>query len=929
MYLIEINLKKFNIFVKIFLMNILFRIIILFFLAIFFAQSQVMSPLGSVNHYKNIQHNFNYLDKAITLPNGDSFVIGDQMNTFTTMDIFITKLNSNLDTLWTYKINTPDNTSIDFFQNASVDSNGNLYIHSLNFVNFNSSVTTSKHYITKISSDGNLIFQKTLDQVAQSHNDTNSYLTPNFAYQFAHVDDSDNFVLVFSGYSPTHKVTFFKFLPNNSTEIIHRTDVYSYNPSIDQYGYFVHYYYLNGFYYYLTGVRKGESAGTHEYRLNKMLNQGFVSLDVTPYVVTNQFFLQLRKSELKANALGNVLYFSFDSKNITNSYFTLAVTNELQYLGRYHDDIRFNKLHASQVLDNGNIRLFGNSFINSSYSSSLLSEVVLNANGAIVSDTLRSDIIANQIVPIDGNRVGLIRDNSVEIVNNLWENIKNYTDVSVKSVQKLIPTDSTFTVYAELHSTMVPNYTGQIDNVKTVVGKLASKGFLSSAYVYSSEGNANCKLNTQNLFLSDNSSIITYNCSYGYNTPYSKSYIKKLDSSYNVIFDIESNKSLTKIITSDNQDNIYYGSYSDQRYLTKRNSNGELLFETPQNNFDELLFYNNKLYTIEYEGEFSTINQINTINGNVIQSFTIDKARPQAIFTNGNNHYRYYLKKVNVPSTPYSTNVKLYIYKNFELINTFTVADNLDIHSAIIVDEQNLNAYFVLHSGTDYKLFKVTYNGEITIQPTINSGIPVFMINNSLYVQNGSIINQYDKSNLSFLNGINSSCNRFFKYNNIIIGTPILTNQLVLFNQDLELLENIQIEDNFNFLSIDSLNRLHFNNSFTSGYTLNNLPRWFVSNTKLYDFNQFLLNNEVFEQEIKNQIYVYPNPSSDYISLKYSENEKISSIYIYDLNGKIVSNVNVDEIQLNKINVSFLANGIYILEIRNKIDTQKIKFIKE
>ena len=910
-------------------MKLLLRFIIFLFPTLLIAQGQLLSPIGSVNNYKNIQHNFNYLDKAITLPNGDSFVIGNQMNTFTTMDIFVSKLNSNLDTLWTYRISTPENQSIDFYQNAAVDSNGNLYIHSTNFVNFHFSATTSRHYVTKLSSSGSLIFQKSLTEIAELHNDPNSYLTTNFAYQFAHVDDEDNFVVVYSAHSPTHKVTFFKFLPNNSIEVVHRTDVYSYNPSVDQYGYFVHYYYLNGFYYYLTGVRKGQSAGTYEYRLNKMLNQGFSSLDITPNVVSNQFFLQLRKGELKANALGNVLYFSFDSKNITDSYFTLAVTNNLQYLGRYHDDIRFNKLHASQVLNNGNIRLFGNSFINSSYSSGLLSEVVLNTNGSIVSDTLRSDIIANQIVPIDGTRVGLIRDNSVEIVNNAWDNLKTYTDVSVNSVQKLIPTDSTFTVYAELHGRMVPNYAGQIDNVKTVVGKLTSKGFLSAAYVYSSEGNADCRLNSKNIFLSDNSSIITYNCSYGFNTPYSKSYIKKLDSNYNVVFDIELSKSLTKLIISDNQDNIYYGSYSDQRYLSKRNSNGVLLFETPQNNFDELLFYNNKLYTIKYEIEFSTINQINTINGDVIQSFTIDKGRPQPIFTSGNDHYRYYLEKVNVPGAPYSTNVKLYIYKNFELINTFTVADNLDIHSAVTVDDQNLNAYFVLHSGTDYKLFKVTYNGDVTIQPTITSGSPVFIIDNNIYVQSGSVLHQYDKNSLSSLNSINNTYNRFFKYNNVIIGTANLSNQLVLLNNDLELLENIQIEDNFNFLSIDSLNRLHFNNTFTSGYTLNNLPRWFVSNTKVYDFNQFLLSNEFFEQEIKKQIFVYPNPSSDYISLKHSENENITSVNIYDLNGKIVSKVNADEIQSNMINVSFLTNGIYILDVRSRTLSHKIKFIKE
>lgn len=910
-------------------MNKFFKLLLLLFPFFIFAQSQVAIPIASVNNYKNIQHNFNYLDKAITLPNGDSFVIGQQMNTFTTMDLFVSKLNSNLDTLWTYRINTPDNESIDNYQNAAVDSNGNIYIHSKNFVSFYSSATTSKHYVTKLSSGGNLIFQKSLNEVAAFHNDSNSYLSTNFAYQFAHVDDEDNFVLVYSAYSPTHKVTFFKFLPNNSTEIIHRTDVYSYNPDVDQYGYFVRFFYFNGFYYYLTGVRKGQSAGTHEYRLNKMLNQGFSSLDITPYVVTNQFFLQLRTAELKTNTLGTILYFSFDSKNITDSYFTLAVTNNLQYLGRYHDDIRFNKFHASQVLDNGNIRLLGNSFIDSSYSSGLLSEVILSTNGSIVSDTLRSDILANQIVPINTNRVGLIHNDSIQIVNNQWSRIAGFQGATMSNVHSIALIDSTYIAYGELHDYMAPNSPGDPDHIKTTVRKLG-KDFLDLAYIYSSEGNAKCGLNSKNIFLSDNSSIITYNCSYGFNTPYSKSYIKKLDSNYNVVFDIESSKKLTQIIISDNQDNFYYGTYSDQRYLAKRNSNGVLLFETPQNNFHELLFYNNKLYTIEYVDEFSTINEINTTNGNIIQSFTIDKSRPQAISTIGNDHYRYYLKKVNVPGNPYATNVKLYIYKNFQLIHTFTIADNFDISSSVLVDNQTLNAYFVLQSSNVYKLFKVTNNGAVISQTVGYLSLPNFVINDNLYVSNTSGFYQFNKNNLSLINENGSSFgNRFFSYNNKIIETNNLGSNLRILSQDLDLLETIQIEDDFNFLSIDALNRLHFNNTFTSGYTLNNLPRWSISNTKVYDFNPFFLSNEVFEQEIKKQIYVYPNPTNKNLKIETRINEKIIDLEIYDVQGKYVLKANADEVKAKQIDVSQLTNGIYLLNIKFKDNIKYIKFIKK
>jgi hypothetical protein len=79
--------------------------------------------------------------------------------------------------------------------------------------------------------------------------------------------------------------------------------------------------------------------------------------------------------------------------------------------------------------------------------------------------------------------------------------------------------------------------------------------------------------------------------------------------------------------------------------------------------------------------------------------------------------------------------------------------------------------------------------------------------------------------------------------------------------------------------------------------------------------------NELEKESIK----VYPNPTSDYVYIKLKSNSKIEQVEIYDLSGKIVKQINIKE---DKIDLSFLEKGIYILKLKNS-DIQPIKIIKK
>src|SRR5690554_5845550 len=188
----------------------------LFFIVNILSAQQLQS-IASIDNFKNIHTNITELRKTIQDSDGSSYLFGTQDVNYSTMDVFVIKLDQDIDTLWTHIISTPEGKSIDDFQNAEVDSNGNIYIYSRNFVNANFYQTDSKHFITKLDSNGTLIYRKSLEDVATENNEPNNYTTTNFSYLFSHLDDDNRFVLVYSAHSPLPKITFFRFAPNNTT----------------------------------------------------------------------------------------------------------------------------------------------------------------------------------------------------------------------------------------------------------------------------------------------------------------------------------------------------------------------------------------------------------------------------------------------------------------------------------------------------------------------------------------------------------------------------------------------------------------------------------------------------------------------------------------------------------------------------------------
>ncbi|AOW21101.1 T9SS type A sorting domain-containing protein [Urechidicola croceus] len=107
-----------------------------------------------------------------------------------------------------------------------------------------------------------------------------------------------------------------------------------------------------------------------------------------------------------------------------------------------------------------------------------------------------------------------------------------------------------------------------------------------------------------------------------------------------------------------------------------------------------------------------------------------------------------------------------------------------------------------------------------------------------------------------------------------------------------------------------------------SGWVSDGVPCTNPDTTMVLLGNEVVLSTEKYALNNK-EITIFPNPSSDYIEISnLSENVKCT---ISNITGQVVKNTTVSE-SSNRINISDLAKGFYILDLEGK---KTIKLVKK
>ncbi len=89
-----------------------------------------------------------------------------------------------------------------------------------------------------------------------------------------------------------------------------------------------------------------------------------------------------------------------------------------------------------------------------------------------------------------------------------------------------------------------------------------------------------------------------------------------------------------------------------------------------------------------------------------------------------------------------------------------------------------------------------------------------------------------------------------------------------------------------------------------------------------------LLGNE--DNELSSAIALYPNPAGEQVTISNSSNITLETAMIYDLNGKLVSQINLQDMQSEQvIDVSSYATGVYMVQITGDQSSVVKRMIKE
>ena len=134
-------------------------------------------------------------------------------------------------------------------------------------------------------------------------------------------------------------------------------------------------------------------------------------------------------------------------------------------------------------------------------------------------------------------------------------------------------------------------------------------------------------------------------------------------------------------------------------------------------------------------------------------------------------------------------------------------------------------------------------------------------------------------------------------------------------------------EDN-NWKKIDNEDfRFSFFNSSTNGYAAKD-----INNGIEYQIYNYANENNVRTENLlqNNTISIYPNPATTKLTI--TSETAIKEIYIYDVLGKLVKQVNLENTNTksNEIAIDELNKGVYIIQVVDVFNAKlNTKFIKE
>ncbi|TXD84872.1 T9SS type A sorting domain-containing protein [Subsaximicrobium wynnwilliamsii] len=103
---------------------------------------------------------------------------------------------------------------------------------------------------------------------------------------------------------------------------------------------------------------------------------------------------------------------------------------------------------------------------------------------------------------------------------------------------------------------------------------------------------------------------------------------------------------------------------------------------------------------------------------------------------------------------------------------------------------------------------------------------------------------------------------------------------------------------------------------------------WFVDNIAVYNCSAETLS--VSSSTLQNEIQVYPNPSNGLFKLKKMNNISLLKASVYDINGRLIQQVNLSEMTTEaSIDMTNASTGMYFMKVQSASAEATFKLIKQ
>ena len=309
-------------------------------------------------------------------------------------------------------------------------------------------------------------------------------------------------------------------------------------------------------------------------------------------------------------------------------------------------------------------------------------------------------------------------------------------------------------------------------------------------------------------------------------------------------------------------------------------------------------------------------------------------------------------------SFSYDENVIDFVSSNPNALSQTGGSVNYSFTNLLPFESRSIDILLNLNSPTETPALN---SGDVLTYSSVITGQTDEMPIDNTSILNQTIVNSFDPNDKTCIEGTTITPNMIGEYVHYMIrfentGTANAQNIVVkdiIDTDKFDINSLIPVRGSHNFETrLSNTNRVEFifqninlpfddtNNDGYVSFKIKTKPNLVIGNTFsnsaniYFDYNFPIITNNytttiqntlsILENESSNEIYVYPNPVKDFLNFKIEQN--IFKVEVYDIAGRILSSNSVLE---NKIDLSELKSGNYILKLHTEKRIMNTKIIKE